>query len=315
MNTEHYDVIVLGAGAAGLTAGIYLARANLKTLIINEGSIGGQMVLTYAVANYPGVWETSGRDISMIMKKQAKEFGCDIESNVEITKLELTSKKKMVEIDDDEIFTADVVILATGGKPGKLGAKNEDKFKGFGISYCATCDGDFYTDKDVIVVGGGNSALEEAVSLTKWVRSIIIVHQFDNFQAHEYAIERAEKNDKISFILESEITEYFGEQQVEGVKIQNQKTGEFSELKTDGVFVYVGYIPNTDKFKDVIDLSKRQEILTDENMQTNIKGVFAAGDVCAKKFRQITTAVSDGTIAALSAIEFIQMKQSQCEKK
>ncbi|MBT4332094.1 MAG: FAD-dependent oxidoreductase, partial [Candidatus Cloacimonetes bacterium] len=214
MNAEHYDAIVLGAGAAGLTAGIYLARANLKTLIINEGSIGGQMVLTHAVANYPGVLESSGRDISLIMKQQAKEFGCVLESNVEVTKLDLTSKQKMIEIDDDEVFTADVVILATGGKPRKLGAKNEDKFKGFGISYCATCDGDFYTDKDVIVVGGGNSALEEAVSLTKWVRSITIVHQFDNFQATDHAIRQAEKNEKISFILESEITAYMGEQQV-----------------------------------------------------------------------------------------------------
>ena len=306
MNSKHYDAIVLGAGAAGLTAGIYLARANLKTLIINEGSIGGQMVLTHAVANYPGVWETSGRDISLIMKKQAKEFGCDIESNVEVTKLDLLSKKKMVEIDDDEVFTADVVIVATGGKPRKLGAKNEDKFKGFGISYCATCDGDFYTDKDVIVVGGGNSALEEAVSLTKWVRSITVIHQFDNFQATEHAIKQAEKNDKISFILESEITEYLGEQQVEGVKIQNQKTGEFRELKTDGVFVYIGYIPNSDKFEGVLELSEMKEIKTDENMQTNIKGVFAAGDVRVKKFRQITTAVSDGAVAALSAIEFLQ---------
>jgi len=306
MNAKHYDAIVLGAGATGLTAGIYLARANLKTLIINEGSIGGQMILTHTVANYPGVWETSGRDISLIMKKQAKEFGCDIESNVEVTKLDIRSKKKMVEIDDDEVFTADVVIVATGGKPRKLGAKNEDKFKGFGISYCATCDGDFYTDKDVIVVGGGNSALEEAVSLTKWVRSITVIHQFDNFQATEHAIKQAEKNDKISFILESEITEYLGEQQVEGVKIQNQKTGEFRELKTDGVFVYIGYIPNSDKFEGVLELSEMKEIKTDENMQTNIKGVFAAGDVRVKKFRQITTAVSDGAVAALSAIEFLQ---------
>ncbi len=306
MNSEHYDAIVLGAGAAGLTAGIYLARANMKTLIINEGSIGGQMVLTHAVANYPGVLEASGRDISLIMKKQAKEFGCKVESNVEITKLDLTSKKKLIEIDDDEVFTSDVVILATGGKPRKLGAKNEDRFKGFGISYCATCDGDFYTDKDVIVVGGGNSALEEAVSLTKWVRSITIIHQFDNFQATDHAIKQAQMNDKIQFIMESEITDYMGEQQVEGVRIQNQRTGEFSELKTDGVFVYVGYIPNTDSFKDIIDLSRREEILTDENLQTNIKGIYAAGDVRAKKIRQITTAVSDGTIAALNAIEYLQ---------
>ena len=306
MNAKHYDVIVLGAGASGLTAGIYMGRANLKTLIINEGSIGGQMVLTHAVANYPGVPETSGRDISLIMKKQAKEFGCDFESNVEVTKLDLTSKKKLVEIDDDEIFTADAIIIATGGKPRKLGAKNEDKFKGLGISYCATCDGDFYEGKDIIVTGGGNSALEEAVSLTKWARTVTIIHQFDNFQATEHAIKQAEKNEKISFILESEIFEFIGENTVEGVKIKNQRTGVISEIKTDGVFVYIGYISNTDKFNNVIELSERKEIITDENMQTNIDGVFAAGDVRAKKFRQITTAVSDGTIAALNVIEYLQ---------
>ncbi|MEA1972175.1 MAG: thioredoxin-disulfide reductase [Candidatus Cloacimonadota bacterium] len=306
MKAIHYDAIVLGAGAAGLTAGIYLARANMKTLIINEGSVGGQMVLTHAVANYPGVEETSGRDISLIMKKQAKQYGCDFESNVEVTKIDLLSKIKTIEIDDDELFSADVVIIATGGKPRKLGVNNEDKFKGLGISYCATCDGDFYTDQDIIVVGGGNSALEEAVSLTKWVKSVTLIHQFDNFQAHEYAIEQATKNDKISFIMENEITEYLGNQQVEAVKIQNQKTGEIRQISTSGVFVFIGYVPNTDKFKNIIQLTDRNEIITDENMKTNIEGVYAAGDVRMKQFRQITTAVADGTIAALSAMEFIK---------
>ena len=306
MNATHYDVIVLGAGAAGLTAGIYLARAHKNTLIINEGSIGGQMVLTHTVANYPGVEETSGREISLIMKKQAKSFGCDFESNVEVTKLDVTSKTKLVEIDDDEVFTADAIILATGGTPRKLGVKGEDKFKGLGVSYCATCDGDFYEGKNIIVSGGGNSALEEAVSLTKYAKSVTIIHQFDNFQATEYAIEQAEKNEKVSFVMETEIVEFLGDTGIEGVKLENQKTKETSELKTDGVFIYIGYIPNTERFTDAIELTKRKEIKTDENMLTNIAGVFAAGDVRSKKFRQITTAVSDGTIAALNAIEFLQ---------
>jgi len=240
------------------------------------------------------------------MKKQAKEFGCDIESNVEITKINIKDKQKFIEIDDDEQFTSDVVILATGGKPRKLGAENEEKFKGLGISYCATCDGDFYDGKEIIVVGGGNSALEEAVSLTKWAKKITIIHQFDNFQATEYAIEQATKNEKISFILESQVTEYLGDEKIIGVKIQNQKTGEFSEISTEGVFVYVGYLPNSDMVSDMVELTDRGEIITDENMETSIKGVFAAGDVRNKKFRQITTAVSDGAIAALSAIEYLQ---------
>ena len=305
MSATHYDAIVLGGGSAGLTAGIYLSRAKAKTLIINEGTVGGQMVLTHAVANYPGVKETGGYQLSKIMKEQAKEFGCDIESNVEITKLDLTSKKKLVEIDDDEVFTADTVIIATGGTPRKLGLQSEDKFKGLGISYCATCDGDFYAGKDIIVIGGGNSALEEAVSLTKWVNSVRIIHQFDNFQAHKHAIEEAEKNDKISFIMESEVTEFLGDETVKAVKLINKKTNEESTVNSDGVFIYIGYIANSEKFKGLVDLSDYDEIITDEDMKTNIPGVFAAGDIRKKKYRQITTAVSDGTIAALSAIEYL----------
>ena len=308
MNQTHYDAIVLGGGPAGLTAGIYLARANLKTLIINEGSIGGQMVLTHAVANYPGVPENSGRNISQTMKQQAKNFGCKIESNVEITKLDLTSDKKLVEIDDDEVFSADTIILATGGKPRTIGAINEKRFKGLGISYCATCDGDFYTDKDVVVIGGGNSALEEAVSLTKWVKSITIIHQFDNFQAHEKAIEEATNNKKISFIFEADVIEFIGDNQISGVKYRDKKTDTIKIISTEGVFIYIGYIPNVDQFKDVIKINDRNEIITDSEMKTNIKGVFAAGDVVQKKYRQITTAVSDGTVAALSAIEYLQSK-------
>ncbi len=308
MDVTHFDAIVLGGGPAGLTAGIYLSRANLKTLIINEGSIGGQMVLTHAVANYPGVLEDSGRNISQIMKEQAKSFGCKIESNVEITKLDLNSSKKMVEIDDDEVFTADVIVIATGGKPRTLGVSNEEKFKGLGISYCATCDGDFYTDKDVVVIGGGNSALEEAVSLTKWVKSITILHQFDNFQAHEKAIYEATNNEKISFILNADVKGFLGENHLSGVKYQDKNTAEIKEITTDGVFIYIGYTPNVDKFKDEISVNERNEIIVDSNMKTNVDGVFAAGDVIQKKFRQVTTAVSDGTIAALSAIEYLQSK-------
>jgi len=306
MKAEHYDAIILGAGAAGLTAGIYLSRAQQKTLIINEGSVGGQMVLTHAVANYPGVLESSGRDISLVMKQQAKEFGCKFETNVEVTKLDLTSQPKLVEIDDDEVYTADVIIIASGGTPRKLGVVGEDKFKGLGISYCATCDGDFYTGKDIIVTGGGNSALEEAVSLTKYANSVTIVHQFDSFQASALAIKQAESNEKIKFIMETEITEFLGENNLERVKLQDQKTKEIVEMKCDGVFIYIGYEPNTDSFNGAVERSERKEIITDENMQTNLEGVFAAGDVRKKKFRQITTAVADGTIAALNAIEYLQ---------
>jgi len=305
MSSEHYDVIIMGGGSAGLTAGIYLGRAKVKTLIINEGTIGGQMVLTHAVANYPGVLETGGFQLSQIMKEQARQFGCKLESNVEVTKIDLKSDRKIIEIDEDEIYTADAVIVATGGSPRKLGLSSEEKFKGLGISYCATCDGDFYQGKDIIVVGGGNSALEEAVSLTKWVRSVKIVHQFDHFQAHQHAIDEAKKNDKITFIMESEILEFLGDEKVSAVKVKNNKSGEESVLEIDGVFVYIGYIPNSGRFKGLLNMNDFGEIITNDEMKTSLPGVFAAGDVRRKKYRQITTAVADGTVAALSAIEYI----------
>jgi thioredoxin reductase (NADPH) len=305
--TESFDVIVLGGGPAGLTAGIYLGRAKLKTLIINEGSVGGQMVLTHAIANYPGAKvDISGRDLSLDMKAQAKAFGCKIESNVEVTGIDLSGDQKLVEIDEDEVFSAKSVIIATGGTPRPMGVEGENKFKGSGVSYCATCDGDFFTDKKIIVVGGGNSALEEAVSLTQFASKVTVVHQFDHFQATEHAVRMAQENDKISFILESEIQRVLGDQAITGVEIMNMKTKERSIVSTNGIFVLIGYIANTASLPDSLALNARNEVIADETMATNIDGIFVAGDVREKRYRQITTAVSDGTIAALSAIEYIQ---------
>jgi len=305
--TESFDVIVLGGGPAGLTAGIYLGRAKLKTLIINEGSIGGQMVLTHAIANYPGAKvDISGRDLSLDMKAQAKEFGCKLESNVEVTGIDLDGELKLIEIDDDEVFSAKTIIIATGGTPRPMGVNGETKFKGSGVSYCATCDGDFFTDKEIIVVGGGNSALEEAVSLTQFASKVTVIHQFDHFQATEHAIKVAQENDKISFIMESEIQEVLGDQILTGVELMNMKTEERSIVSTDGIFVFIGYIANTASLPKSLILNNRNEIKADEAMATNIEGVFVAGDVREKRYRQITTAVADGTIAALSAIAFLQ---------
>lgn len=305
--TEHFDVIILGGGAAGLTAGIYLGRAKVKALIINEGSIGGQMVLTHAIANFPGAEiDISGRDLSLKMKDQAKAFGCKIESNVEVTHMDLSGDLKTIEIDEDEVFTARAVIVATGGTPRPLGVPKEDQFKGQGISYCATCDGDFFTDKEIIVVGGGNSALEEAVSLTQFASKVTLVHQFDHFQATPHAVAEAEKNEKISFIMTSEVQEILGSERFEGAEIKNMITGERSQIQADGMFVFIGYIANTTDLPSELALNERKEVITDEFMKTNLPGVFAAGDVRAKRYRQITTAVSDGTVAALSAQEFLQ---------
>lgn len=302
---NHYDVIVIGGGAAGLTAGIYLSRAKMKTLILNEGTIGGQMILTHEIANYPGVESISGYELANTMKNQAKKFGAEIRSNLRITDMNFEGDIKSVEVNGKDVYTSTAVIIATGGKSRTLDVPGEDKFKGMGISYCATCDGDFFQDKKIIVVGGGNSALEEAVSLTKYASSVTIVHQFDHFQAFEHAVAEAKNNSKIDFIMESKITEFVGEDSLKKAKIRNQRTEEISEMEIDGVFVFVGYVPNTEKFAGKVELNGYGEIVVSKNLETNVPGVFAAGDSIQKRFRQVTTAVGDGTVAALNAIEYV----------
>lgn len=302
---NHFDIIVIGGGAAGLTAGIYLSRAKMKTLILNEGTVGGQMVLTHEIANYPGIESISGYELARNMKSQAQKFGCVIKSNIKITEFDLAGDVKKITVNNKDTYTSNAVIIATGGRSRTIGAIGEDEFKGKGISYCATCDGDFFQDKEIIVVGGGNSALEEAVSLTKYASKVTIVHQFDHFQAFQHYVEEAKAHPKIDFIMESKIIEFIGNEKLERVKIQNQRTNEITEMNIDGVFIFIGYVPNTEKLKGIVELNQWNEIIVDKNMATNIPGVFAAGDSIAKRFRQVTTAVADGTIAALAASEYV----------
>jgi len=316
MSTEnHYDSIVIGAGPAGLTAGIYLSRARLRTLILNEGAAGGQMVLTHEIANYPGVESINGYQLANIMKKQAKSFGCDLKSNITISDLELEGKVKSVTLSDGSTFTANAVILTPGGRSRTLGLPGEGKFKGRGISYCATCDGDFFTDKEIVVVGGGNSALEEAVSLTKYVSKITIVHQFDHFQAFEHAIKEAQSNPKINFIMESTLSSFQGDENLESVTIKNLVSGEEQNFKTDGVFIFIGYVPNTEFLKDKVNLNQWGEITVNSEMETNLPGVYAAGDSIAKRFRQVTTAVGDATVAALVASNYLHQLKQKAKKE
>jgi thioredoxin reductase (NADPH) len=311
---DHFDSIVIGAGPAGLTAGIYMSRARLKTLIVDEGIVGGQMVLTHTIANYPGVENVSGYQLAMIMKKQATAFGCQIKSNISLIGIELRGDIKSVTLSDGKKYTSDSIILTPGGRSRTLGVPGESDFKGKGISYCATCDGDFFAGKDIIAVGGGNSALEEAVSLTKYVNKVTIVHQFDHFQAFEHAVEEARNNLKIDFIMESTITTFYGKESLESVDIKNLKSGIVNNFKTDGAFIFIGYVPNTEFLKKKIELNQWGEIIVKSDMSTSLEGVYAAGDSTAKRFRQVTTAVSDGTIAALAASNYLnelKIKQKQ----
>lgn len=300
-----YDVVVLGAGPAGLTAGIYLSRARQKTLILSDGPVGGQMILTHEIANYPGVESISGYQLANIMKKQAQSFGCEIIANASIQKMELMPLKKSFVLDDGTRIESDAVILATGGRSRTLGVPGEAQFKGRGISYCATCDGDFFTDKEIVVVGGGNSALDEAVSLTKYASKVTIVHMLDAFQASQHAIEEAVNHPKIDIRMETVITAFHGEESLQSVDLKQLKTGETEVFKTDGVFIFIGYVPNTEGFDCCLDLNERQEIVVRTDLSTNVPGVFSAGDNIDKLYRQVTTAVGDGTVAALTAIRYL----------
>ncbi len=301
----HYDVIVLGGGPAGLTAAIYLSRARVKTLVLTEGTPGGQMTLTHEIANYPGIEKINGYMLGSVMKKQATAFGTVVKGNSEISSMSLGDRVKSITTAEGQTYTSDAVILATGGRSRTLGVPGEDTFRGRGISYCATCDGDFFTGKEIVVVGGGNSALEEAVSLTKYATKVTVVHQFDHFQAFAYAIEEAKANPKISFVMSSTIDEFYGDEKLEGVRIRNVVSGEINDFKTDGVFIFIGYVPNTESLKGLISLNDRGEIIAGADMSTSIEGVYAAGDAVVKRYRQVTTAVADGTVAALAAADYL----------
>lgn len=306
---NHYDAIVIGAGPAGLSAGIYLSRARRRTLIVNEGTVGGQMILTHEIANYPGVENISGYQLANIMKKQAKTFGCDIKSNTEIERLDLSKERKSLTLSDGKTFTAESIILSPGGRSRTLGVPGEDALKGRGISYCATCDGDFFTNKEIVVIGGGNTALEEAVSLTSYASKVTVVHKSNTFKASDHAIRDAQSNPKIQFIMNSSVTAFNGNDRLESLEIKNVLTNESTLFKTDGAFVFIGYTPNTEFLTNKIALNARGEIEVNSDLATNIEGVFAAGDSVTKRFRQITTAVADGTIAALAASEYINEKK------
>ena len=304
---ERYDLIVIGAGPAGLATAIYAARARLRTLVLDESVPGGQVKTTHKVSNYPGFPEdVKGADLAKAFAAQAERFGARIRRAVEITQHDLASVPKRLELDEEEEVEAPAVVVATGARPRELGVPGESKFKGRGISYCATCDGAYFEGKDIHVIGGGNSAVEESLFLTQFARSVTIVHQFDHFQAEAQTVEEALHNPKIQVIWDSEPRGFLGEKTLEKLRIENVKTHQFRELRTDGVFVFIGYVPRTDLVKGIVPLNQWGYVETDESMATGVPGLYVAGDLRSKKFRQITTAVADGTIAALAAQKWLR---------
>lgn len=307
-----YDVVIIGAGPAGLSAGLYAARAKMSTLILEKEKPGGQIVTTEDVANYPGSMEdATGPLLVARMVEQCESFGAERKMEG-VKSLELEGPIKKIYTDSGNVIEAKSIILATGASPRKIGCPGEEKLTGRGVSYCATCDADFFTDLEVYCIGGGDTALEEAMFLTKFAKKVHVVHRRDAFRAAKSIIEKAQNNPKIDYILDSVVEEIIGEGLVEAIKIRNVKTNEITEHKaneedgTFGVFCFVGYLPQTDLFKETITLDSQGYIITDENMKTNISGVFAAGDVRQKALRQVVTAVADGAIAAVMAEKYVE---------
>lgn len=297
--TSEYDVAILGGGPGGLTAGLYLCQAKINAVLIDVGLPGGNVATTHMVSNYPGFIDPQpGYMLSHYMSEQTKQCGTQYKVAVDVTKVDL--EKKEIIIDDYETVKAKKIIIATGTSPNYLGVPGEKELKGNGISYCATCDAKYFVDKEVIVVGGGNSAIEEADFITKFAKKVTIVHQFDKLQANKTAQEKAFANKKIEFMFEHEPRSFKREGDYVLVEVEDLKTNKYKTLKTDGVFIFIGLKPNLDLFEAKLALDDWGYIKTNEDKMTSINGVYAVGDVSSKKYRQITTAIADGTIAAIS---------------
>lgn len=304
MENVDYDLVIIGGGPAGLTAGMYAARARLNVVMVEKIAPGGQVLITDHIENYPGFPEgLSGPELTEKMEAQAKQFGLPIE-NGEVVSLEVDGPVKKVILADREIKTRSIII-ASGASPRTLHV-GEEKFSGKGLSYCATCDGPFFRDKDVVAVGGGDTAVQESIFLTKFARKVYLVHRRDQLRATKILQERALSNDKIEFVWDSVVTGLDGFFGVESVNVKNVKTGEERTLKADGCFIWIGILPNADFVGDTLKCDDWGFILADDHMQTSVPGVFVAGDVRATPLRQIATAVGDAAIAAYSAEHYIE---------
>ena len=300
-NDTIYDVVVIGGGPAGLTTALYLARAKYRVLVIEKDNFGGQITITSEVVNYPGVEHTSGAALTETMRKQAQNFGAEF-MLAEVERISVEGDLKSVFTSRGELKCFGI-LLATGARPRMIGFKGEAEFKGHGVAYCATCDGEFFTGKEVFVIGGGFAAAEESVFLTKYARHVNILIRKDDFSCAKSAADEAKHHEKITILTNTEVEEVMGDSVLRAIRYRNNKTGEVTEYKADagdniGVFVFAGYEPATELVKGIVELNQQGYIITDENMQTNVAGLYAAGDVRIKNLRQVVTAVGDGALAA-----------------
>lgn len=301
---KELDLIIIGGGPAGLTAAIYAGRAKLNTLLLENKILGGQVRNSFTIENYPGFKSIQGGKLADLFQEQAAEFGAVIDEFDLIEKIDLSEEEKVIET-ETFIYKPKAVIIATGAIPRKLPIKGEKNFAGKGIHYCAVCDGAMYEGKNIAVVGGGNAALEEALFLTKFAEKVYLIRRYNYFKGEQSVIDEVFNHPKIEVLLNEDVIEAKGQDFLNSVVLKNTLDGIISELKVDAIFGYIGTEPKTEEVKKYLNLNDQGYIITNEDMETNIKGVYAAGDVREKKYRQITTAVSDGTIALLNAEKYI----------
>lgn len=306
--TGKYDVVIIGGGPAGLTAGLYTSRAMMKSLLIEKGIHGGQMATTYRIENYPGFdGGISGLELSQRMERQARKFGLEFSSG-RVEEIRLDDNEKVLITDDGLEIRTKALIIATGVEPKSLKVDGEERFRGRGVSYCATCDGAFFRDKKIAVIGGGDSALEEALFLTRFAEEIFIIHRRDKLRATRILQERAFEESKIKFIWDSFVEKIEGDDTVNKIVIRNLKNDKTEFFSVSGVFIYIGSNSNTEFLRGLVNLDSNGFIITDGKMATSVPGIYAAGDVRTKTLKQIATAVGDGAIAAKSAEKYIEDK-------
>lgn len=299
-----YDVIIIGGGPAGFTTALYTSRAKLDTLLIERAFSGGQMATTFEMENYPGFEEPiGGPELASRMEKQAKRFGTQVLYET-VTDLTLDTVIKTVKTETG-VYQSKAVILCTGASPRELGLPNEKKLRGRGVSYCATCDGAFYADAEVAVIGGGDTAAEDAIFLSRFCKKVYLVHRRDSLRATRVIQDALLSNKKVEFVWNSTVEELLGDEELKGIRTKDLKTGEVRNITVDGIFVAIGNVPNTELVEGKVELTRGGYVVTDDNMQTNIFGVYAAGDVREKSLRQVVTAASDGAVAAYMTERYI----------